>query len=112
MSKVIVFATPVFLLLIALEFFWSRRATARVPSAQAYRLNDAINSISLGILSQVGGVLTKVLSVGIYTAVFGAVALFPDLEFWKSWYGVLLALVFYDFCYYWLHRAGHVVALF
>ena len=112
MSKVIVFATPVFLLLIALEYFWSRRATARVPSTQAYRLNDAINSISLGILSQVGGVLTKVLSVGIYTAVFGAVALFPDLEFWKTWYGVVLALVFYDFCYYWLHRAGHVVALF
>lgn len=112
MSKVIVFATPVFLLLIALEFFWSRRATARVPSAKAYRLNDAINSVSLGILSQVGGVLTKVLSVGIYTAVFGAVALFPDLEFWKTWYGIVLALVFYDFCYYWLHRAGHVVALF
>jgi alkylglycerol monooxygenase len=25
---------------------------------------------------------------------------------------VLLALVFYDFCYYWLHRAGHEVAVF
>jgi alkylglycerol monooxygenase len=25
---------------------------------------------------------------------------------------VLLALVLYDFCYYWLHRAGHEVALF
>ncbi|MDR7308137.1 lysoplasmalogenase family protein [Rhodoferax saidenbachensis] len=112
MSKVIVFATPVFLLLIALEFAWSRRANARVPGARAYRLNDAINSISLGILSQVSGVLTKVLSIGIYTAVFGAVALYPDLEFWKTWYGVVLALVFYDFCYYWLHRAGHVVALF
>ncbi|MDZ7938010.1 MAG: lysoplasmalogenase family protein [Rhodoferax sp.] len=112
MSKVIVFATPVFLLLIALEFFWSRRASARVAGDKAYRLNDAINSISLGILSQVSGVLTKALSVGIYTLVFGAVAIYPDLEFWKTWYGVLLALVFYDLCYYWLHRAGHVVALF
>jgi alkylglycerol monooxygenase len=112
MSKVIVFATPVFLLLIALEFFWSRRASARVTGDKAYRLNDAINSISLGILSQVSGVLTKALSVGIYTLVFGAVAIYPNLEFWKTWYGVLLALVFYDLCYYWLHRAGHVVALF
>jgi alkylglycerol monooxygenase len=112
MSKVIVFATPVFLFLIALEFFWSRRANARVKGEKAYRLNDAINSISLGILSQVSGVLTKALSVGIYTLVFGAVAIYPDLEFWKTWYGVLLALVFYDLCYYWLHRAGHVVALF
>jgi alkylglycerol monooxygenase len=112
MSKVIVFATPVFLLLIGLEFFWSRRANARVAGEKAYRLNDAINSISLGILSQVSGVLTKALSVGIYTLVFGAVAIYPDLEFWKTWYGLLLALVFYDLCYYWLHRAGHVVALF
>lgn len=112
MSKVIVFATPVFLLLIALEFFWSRRVNARVAGEKAYRLNDAINSISLGILSQVSGVLTKALSVGIYTLVFATVAIYPDLEFWKTWYGVLLALVFYDLCYYWLHRAGHVVALF
>ena len=43
---------------------------------------------------------------------FKAVALYPDLALWSTWYGVVLALVFYDFCYYWLHRAGHVVALF
>jgi sterol desaturase/sphingolipid hydroxylase (fatty acid hydroxylase superfamily) len=112
MSKIIVFATPVFFLLIALEFAWSRRAAARVPGSRAYRLNDAINSISLGILSQVAGVLTKAMTIGIYTAVFHTVALYPDLAFWSTWYGVVLALVFYDFCYYWLHRAGHVVALF
>ena len=28
------------------------------------------------------------------------------------WYGWLLALLFYDFCYYWLHRAGHESAVF
>jgi alkylglycerol monooxygenase len=112
MSKIIVFATPVFFLLIALEFAWSRRPAARVPGPRAYRLNDAINSLSLGVLSQVAGVLSKVLTVGIYAAVFHAVALFPDQAFWSTWYGVVLALVFYDFCYYWLHRAGHTVALF
>ena len=112
MSKVIVFATPIFLLLIALEFVWGRRRARNGTGHDSYRMNDAINSISLGILSQLGGVLTKLLTVGIYTAVFGAVALYPHLEFWSTWYGVLLALVFYDLCYYWLHRAGHVVALF
>jgi alkylglycerol monooxygenase len=112
MSKVIVFATPVFLFLIALEYAWSCRAGARVPASRAYRINDAISSISLGILSQVSGVLSKALTVGIYAAVFHAVALFPDMAFWSTWYGVVLALVFYDFCYYWLHRAGHEVALF
>ena len=115
MSKVIVFATPVFIFLIALEFLWSRRASSRTAGQQPYRLNDAINSISLGILSQLVGALSKVLTIGIYTLVYDAVATvldFPRVEFWSSWYGWVLALLFYDLCYYWLHRAGHVVALF
>jgi sterol desaturase/sphingolipid hydroxylase (fatty acid hydroxylase superfamily)/uncharacterized membrane protein YhhN len=111
MSKVIVFATPVFLLLIVLELAWSRLRTSRTAGHTPYRLNDAINSISLGILSQLSGVITKVMSIGIYTAVFSSVALFPDLEFWTHWYGYAVALLFYDLCYYWLHRAGHVVAV-
>ena len=112
MSKVIVFATPVFLLLMALELLWSRRRSSRTAGQTPYRLNDAINSISLGMLSQLTGVMSKLFSIGIYVLVFKAIALFPDLAFWSTWYGVVLALVFYDFCYYWLHRAGHVVALF
>jgi sterol desaturase/sphingolipid hydroxylase (fatty acid hydroxylase superfamily) len=112
MSKVIVFATPVFILLIALEFIWSRTRASRTAGQTPYRLSDTINSISLGMLSQLVGVLSKLFTIGIYTVVFGAVALFPATEFWNTWYGVLLALVMYDFCYYWLHRAGHVVALF
>ena len=112
MSKVIVFATPFFLVLIMLEFAWSRRSTSRTAGQTPFRLSDAINSISLGMLSQLTGALGKLLNVGIYAAVFESVALFPRPDFWTSATGVLLALVLYDFCYYWLHRAGHVVALF
>lgn len=112
MSKIIVVATPVFLLLMALEFFWSRTRASRTAGQQIYRLNDAINSVSLGIISQLSGVLTKVLTMGIYTVVFGTVAASPRMEFWNAWYGMVLALIFYDLCYYWQHRAGHVVALF
>jgi sterol desaturase/sphingolipid hydroxylase (fatty acid hydroxylase superfamily)/uncharacterized membrane protein YhhN len=112
MSKVIVFATPVFLLLIALEFFWSRTRASRTTGQHPYRLNDAINSVSLGILSQLGGVLLKMLTIGIYTVVFATLAGDPQGSFWNSWYGIVLALIFYDLCYYWYHRAGHVIALF
>ena len=94
MSKVIVFATPVFILLIALEFIWSRTRASRTAGQTPYRLSDSINSISLGMLSQLLGVLGKLLIVGIYAAVFEAVAQFPRMEFWGTWYGVLLALVF------------------
>jgi alkylglycerol monooxygenase len=108
MSKVIVFAMPVFLLLIAIEWVWGRVRAGR----EVYRFNDAINSLSLGVISQLAGVLTRLLTIGIYSAVFGAIAIFPKLDFWNNWYGWAFALLFYDFCYYWLHRAGHEVALF
>ncbi|MBK8073144.1 MAG: sterol desaturase family protein [Ramlibacter sp.] len=106
-SQIIVLATPVFFLLIAAEFAWG---LAR--KRNTYRLNDAINSIGLGMLSQISAVFTRLLRVGIYTAVYSSVALFPDHAFWTTWAGWLLALLFYDFCYYWLHRAGHEVAVF
>ena len=106
-SQVIVLATPVFFLLIGLEWAWGRWR-----GRDTYRLNDAINSISLGMLSQVSAVLTRLFRIGIYAAVFHSVALWNDNPFWVSPAGWLLAVVFYDFCYYWLHRAGHEVAVF
>lgn len=106
-SQVIVLATPVFLLLIAIEFAWGY-----AKGRNTYRLNDAVSSISLGMLSQVSAVFTSLFRIGIYTAIYSSVALYPNAEFWNTWYGWLIALVAYDFCYYWLHRAGHESALF
>lgn len=109
-SQIIVLATPVFLLLIALEFAWGWK-----NKRNTYRLNDAINSISLGMLSETTKVFTRLLRVGIYGAVYTTVSLVPieaARDFWMSWYSWLLALVVYDLCYYWAHRAGHECALF
>ncbi|RYX90480.1 MAG: hypothetical protein EOO28_29135 [Comamonadaceae bacterium] len=108
-SQIIVLATPVFFLLIAAEFAWG---WAR--KRNTYRLNDAITSISLGMLSQISAVFTGLLRVGIYTAIYTHLALVPReaaTAFWNTWYGWILALVFYDFCYYWLHRLGHESAV-
>jgi alkylglycerol monooxygenase len=106
-SQVIVVAIPVFLLMMLAEWALARRRGVAV-----YRFSDTVNSLSLGGLSQLSGLFTKLLAVGIYTLVYPSVALFPDREFWSTWYGVVLALLLYDFCYYWLHRAGHEVAVF
>ncbi len=110
-GQIIVLATPVFFLLIGIEWWVGRVRARRGSGHDSYRLADAINSIGLGMLSQVLAVFSKLLAIGIYGAVFGAVALFPDTDFWTRWYGWLLALVFYDFCYYWLHRMGHESAV-
>lgn len=106
-SQVIVLATPVFFLLIGLEYAWGV-----AKGRNTYRLNDAVNSISLGMLSQLSAVVMPLLRIGIYTAVFSHVALWRNDTFWTSWYGWVIALLFYDLCYYWLHRAGHEVAVF
>ena len=105
-SQIIVLATPVFLLLIAAEYAWGRR-----QGRSRYRLDDAINSISLGMLSQISALFTRLLSIGIYTMVFASLAIWPHAAFWTTWIGWLAALVFYDFCYYWLHRLSHEVAV-
>ncbi len=103
--QIIVLATPVFLLLIAIEFVvgWKRRRNT-------YRLADAMNSIGLGIMSQIVGVFGKLFSVGIYTIVFSHAALW-QLSAASPWVW-LAGLLLYDLCYYWHHRLGHTVALF
>jgi sterol desaturase/sphingolipid hydroxylase (fatty acid hydroxylase superfamily)/uncharacterized membrane protein YhhN len=107
MNKAIVWATPVFLLLIAIEFGWGW-----LRGRNTYRLGDAISSISLGMLSQLAGVYLTLLRIGVYTLIWEVLAIAPDAAFWQSWPGWLAALLLYDFCYYWHHRAGHEVALF
>ena len=106
MGKAIAIATPVFFLLIAIEWLVARARGMR----GVYRLNDAINSLSLGVMSQVVNLFVRVLTIGIYAWVFQHVALgeWPREQWW-AW---LLAIVFYDFCYYWNHRLGHESAVF
>ncbi len=103
-SQVIVLATPVFLLLIAIEWLVSLRRH-KYP----YRLADAFSSINLGMLSQTSAIFFKLLTLGIYTLVFEHIALWRNDAFWTSIAGWVLALVLYDFLYYWNHRLGHEV---
>jgi alkylglycerol monooxygenase len=101
MSRIIVLVTPVFLAAILLEWWWAKRQGRSV-----FHLPDAITSIHLGMLSQVVGVLTPVFNTGIYAAVlhgWGA----SSHPFWHSAAGYAVALVLYDFCYYWFHRISH-----
>ena len=113
MSKIIVFAFPVFLAAMAFEMWWDRRQRRNGALAcSSYAFSDTLNSLSLGLLSQVVGVLAKFIGIAAYAWVFERIALFPDADVWNHWYGWLGALLLYDLCYYWLHRAGHEVAIF
>jgi len=95
-------AGPVYLLLIAVELLVARRRGARV-----YRLDDAINDVSTGILMQLlvlgfGGLIVAGY-VGVYEG-FRVTEWSPQQA--TSWIACFLAV---DFAYYWFHRLSHEV---
>ena len=94
------YAVPFFIALIVVELLADRWRGER-----NYRVADAINSLSTGVLSTTTGLLTK--GVGLLTYAFAlkhlALIELPAQSVW-TW---VFAFVFYDFCYYWLHRMGH-----
>ena len=83
---------------------------ARARQQHVYRLGDTISSVGLGAMSQVLGLYTKLISFGIYVLAYQNLSLWqlPAESLWV-W---LIALLIYDFLYYWNHRFGHEVALF
>ena len=101
-ERVILWATPAFFVLIALEILiaWRRRR-------YQYRAADAINSIALGQLSTYLGLFGRVLSFGIYVVIYER-ARFTTLDAASPWVWIG-GLLFYDFLYYWYHRLGHEV---
>jgi alkylglycerol monooxygenase len=98
----IVYAIPVFFLLMAIEI-----AVARLRGRSAYRVADAINSVGLGTMSQVINVFARLLSFGVYLWAYEHARLFElsqtSIAVWGG------ALLVYDFLYYWHHRLGHEV---
>jgi sterol desaturase/sphingolipid hydroxylase (fatty acid hydroxylase superfamily) len=96
----ILLAVPFFFVLIVVELLADQWRGMRT-----YRLADAINSLSAGVLSTTTGLLTKGVGLVTYALAWEHLALFklPGEALWV-W---VLAFVLYDFCYYWLHRMGH-----
>ena len=94
------YAVPFFLLLILVELAWGW-----LKGKNTYRINDSLNSLSLGLLSTV----TKLVFLNIGLLVFSNIgqnhAIWSfDMASTSHW---LLGLLLYDFLYYWYHRISH-----
>lgn len=99
------YAIPFFLLAIVIELAWdSHRKT------HYYRTNDAINSLSMGILSTSSKLLMIDIAGRIYSWVGRELAV-VQWEF-NGWLSLVVAFVLYDFCYYWFHRISHERRIF
>jgi sterol desaturase/sphingolipid hydroxylase (fatty acid hydroxylase superfamily) len=107
----IALAVPFFLAAIIIELFvnWRKRTGY-------YRSNDAINSISAGMLDTTLGYFTKVLPMIGWGFALQNLSLFemplswfdaslPGLALWA------LAAIAWDFLYYWFHRFSHEISI-
>ncbi len=107
----IALAVPFFILALLIEIFFDRR-----KRTQYYRSNDAINSISAGILSTTTKYFTNIVQWVILGFVLSNFALIDMQLSWfdASFRGVLLwiaAAIGWDFCYYWNHRFSHEISI-
>lgn len=109
--NLIALAIPFFLLALVAEL-----AVDKIRDTGLYRANDAINSLSAGTLSTTAGYFTRLFPAVISAWVLQNFALIEvDLaSFDLSARGValwVLALLGFDFCYYWQHRLGHEMSV-
>ena len=96
----VTYAIPFFVLMMAMEFLWGRYS-----GRQTYRLNDTINSLSMGLLSRVVDLLRLGFAgvvLGGLVSLLGVTPIATD----SAWVWVI-AFIAYDCCYYWKHRFGH-----
>jgi len=96
----VIYAIPFFILAMMLELVYGF-----VVQRNTYRLNDSVGSLFLGVLSQARRFVTLGVGGYVYYLITQYFSLpLMDATHWFTW---VLAMVLYDFCYYWLHRLGH-----
>jgi len=99
------YAVPFFLLFILAEILWGH-----AKNNNTYRVNDTINSLSLGLLSTVSKLVFLNVGVLVFSRVEQDYALFSlSTESTSHW---LIGIVIYDFFYYWFHRISHERQIF
>ncbi len=107
----IALAVPFFLLALLIEL-----AVVWRTGSGFYRSNDAINSLSAGMLSSTSGYFTKFLSLAAWGFVLQHFAL---IDMPLAWFDLspsglalwVIAAIAWDFCYYWQHRFGHEISV-
>lgn len=98
--NLMVFASPLFLILIGIETW-----VAYYKKSGVYQLNDSVNNFSSGILEEIGALPIKGLIIYSYYYLYEHYAIFNvNTQSIFSW---LLLWIGVDFFYYWYHRVSH-----
>jgi sterol desaturase/sphingolipid hydroxylase (fatty acid hydroxylase superfamily) len=109
LPDVVTWSIPAFLLLMVLEAVSYRLH----PDDQevGYEIRDTRTSIVMG-LGNLGWDLLWAIPIGALNGIlFGWLYDAIPWEIPATWAWITLAVVVYDFCYYWLHRSHHLVGI-
>jgi len=100
----ILYAIPFFFLLMFVEIGYGL-----LRHRNTYRINDTINSLSMGSLSRLQGLVILGISGAIYETIVTNYRLgqLADDQLWV-W---ISCFILYDLAYYWKHRLGHEMAI-
>lgn len=100
----VILAIPMYFTLMGIELVYEK-----ITNRSTYRLNDAITNISTGTLQQLTNTFVAIVRIGIYAFVYEHWAFF-NLE--QNWITFIIAMILFDFFYYWEHRMAHTISLF
>jgi len=103
-AQILNFGIPFFMLLIALEFIWSRFKGIEVNTAF-----DMVSSLSSGITNITKDILGIAVIIVSYEWMYNHLALFDISAYWWVF---LVAFILEDFAGYWMHRWEHVINIF
>ncbi len=101
----ITYAIPFFFLLMLVEWL-----IGKYKKESYYRFSDSISDLSTGVISQIAGVFLKLLTLGAYFWIYENYRLTTITS--TSILGWVIAIVLWDFLYYWNHRLSHEVNIF
>ncbi|MCW5907172.1 MAG: sterol desaturase family protein [Chitinophagales bacterium] len=95
---------PFFFLFMGIEWLYGY-----LKRKNLYRLNDSVTNLLIGTGQQVFGLVFKAMLFGVYIWVYDNYAF---IKIPGTWWSFLLALVVFDFIFYWAHRWGHEMNIF
>ena len=102
--NLITLSIPAFFILIAVELIIDK-----LKKSHLYRMNDTVSNLNAGIVSQVVGIFTKILTLGVYVWIYNNYRIFKEIP--NAWYTYILLFIGVDFFYYWFHRMSHEVSV-
>lgn len=100
----VLLAIPFFFLLMGIEWL-----IGRFRQISYYNFADTITNLNLGVGNQAFGLFFKLIVLAVYVWIYNRFAIWHLPQTWQTF---AVAVLLFDFIFYWAHRIGHEVNFF